>query len=32
MPMIYAAHAGLLLLLIESLVMFFIRKPDQEPG
>ena len=32
MPMIYAAHSGLLLLLIESLVMFFIRKPDQEPG
>ena len=32
MPTIYAAHAGLLALLIESLVMFFIRKPDQEPG
>ncbi len=32
MPMIYAAHAGLLLLLIESLAMFLMRKPDQEPG
>lgn len=30
-PAIYAAHAGLLLLWIESLVMFLIRKPTDHP-
>ena len=30
-PVLYAAHAGLLLLWIESLVMFLIRKPTDTP-
>lgn len=30
-PAIYAAHAGLLLLWIENLVMFLIRKPTDDP-
>jgi hypothetical protein len=30
-PAIYAAHAGLLVLWIENLVMFLIRKPTDEP-
>ncbi len=30
-PAIYAAHGGLLLLWIENLVMFLIRKPADDP-
>jgi hypothetical protein len=30
-PGIYAAHAGLLVLWIENLVMFLIRKPTDDP-
>lgn len=31
-PAVYAIHAGLLLLWAESLVMFLVRRPDEEPG
>jgi hypothetical protein len=31
-PVIYALHAGLLLLWAESLVMFLVRRPGEEPG
>jgi hypothetical protein len=30
-PAVYAAHIGLLVLWIESLVMFLIRKPTDDP-
>jgi len=30
-PALYAAHAGLLVLWVESLVMFLIRKPTDDP-
>jgi hypothetical protein len=31
-PVIYALHVGLLLLWAESLVMFLVRQPNDEPG
>lgn len=31
-PALYALHAGLLLLWVQSLVMFLVRKPGDEPG
>lgn len=31
-PAIYAIHAGLLLLWAQSLVMFLVRRPGDEPG
>ena len=31
-PVIYAVHTGLLLLWAESLIMFLVRKPGDEPG
>lgn len=31
-PIVYAIHTGLLLLWMESLVMFLMRKPGDEPG
>lgn len=32
MPAVYSVHAGLLLLWAESLVMFLVRRPTDEPG
>lgn len=32
MPAVYSIHAGLLLLWAESLVMFLVRRPSDEPG
>jgi hypothetical protein len=31
-PVIYAIHSGLLLLWAESLIMFLLRNPGEEPG
>ena len=31
-PALYSLHIGLLLLWVVSLIMFFIRKPGQQPG
>jgi hypothetical protein len=31
-PVVYALHTGLLLLWTESLVMFLVRRPGEEPG
>jgi hypothetical protein len=30
-PVVYALHVGLLLLWVESLVMFLVRKPTDDP-
>lgn len=30
-PMLYLIHGGMLLIWAESLVMFFVRKPDDQP-
>lgn len=31
-PVVYAVHIGLLVLFLESLVMFLVRQPGHEPG
>jgi hypothetical protein len=31
-PVVYAVHSGLLLLWAESLIMFLLRNPGEEPG